>query len=438
MSWKDQYRAKIMTAENALDLIASGNRVVVQHAAGEPSYLLEVLVKKKDQYRNVEIVHQVPMGKCEYCKEGMEPHFRHNSIFAGKNSRKAIEEGRADFTPCYNFEIPRLFKDGYLPVDVALIHVTPPDADGNVSLGVSVDYSLPAARVAKVVIAQVNARMPRTYGECTLHVSQITAFVEHDAPLVELKPATIGEVEKAIGEHCATLVQDGDTLQLGIGSIPDAVLLFLKGKKDLGIHSEMISDGVVELAEAGVITNAKKNFNHGKSIVTFLMGTQRLYDYVHENPMIEMKTVDYVTNPTIIMQNDNMVSINSCVQVDFSGQVCSESIGREQISGPGGQVDFVRGTSMGKNGRSIIAMPSTAAKGTVSKIVPDLDPGAFVTTPRNDVHYIVTEYGVAGLRGKTLRQRAKLLIQIAHPAFREGLIHTFEERFHCKFADVTV
>ena len=227
-----------------------------------------------------------------------------------------------------------------------------------------------------------------------------------------------------------------DTLQLGIGSIPDAVLLFLKDKKDLGIHSEMISDGVVELAEAGVITNARKNFNHGKSIVTFVMGTRRLYEYVNNNPTIEMKPVDYVTNPLIVMQNDNMVCINSCVQVDFTGQVCSESIGREQISGPGGQVDFVRGASLSKNGRSIIAMPSSAAGGTISKIVPDLDPGAFVTTPRNDVDYIVTEYGIARLRGKSIKQRGKALIEIANPKFREELIREFEKRYHCVYADV--
>lgn len=436
MSWKAIYEQKRMNAGEALDLIASGDRVVVQHAAGEPSYLLDVLVEKKEQYRDVEIVHMVPLGKCAYCDPGMEPHFRHNSLFSGKNTRKAIAENRADYTPCYNSEIPRLFRDGYLPVDVALVHVAPPDEDGNLSLGISVDYTLQAAKSAKKIIAQVNKYMPRTYGESTLHVSEITALVEHDAPILELMPGPISDVEKAIGEHCASLINDGDTLQLGIGSLPDAVLLFLKDKKDLGIHTEMFSDGVMELVKAGVITNAKKNYHPGRMVAAFLMGTSKLYEFVHENPMVEMMPVDYVTSPVTISRNDNMVSINSCVQIDFTGQVSSESIGREQISGPGGQVDFVRGTSMGENGRSIIAMPSTAAKGKISKIVPDLDPGAFVTTPRNEVHYIITEYGIAPMRGKNLRQRAKLLIGIAHPDFRRELTREFEERYGCGIEDV--
>lgn len=432
------YDRKLMTAGQALDLINSGDRVVVQHAAGEPSHLLDVLVEKREQYRDVELVHMVPLGKCAYCAEGMERHFRHNSLFAGKNTRQALLDGRADYTPCYNSEIPRLFRDGYLLVDAALIHVSPPDAEGNLSLGISVDYTLQAAHSAKTVIAQVNRNMPRTCGESTLHASQITALVEHDAPILELRPGPISDVEKAIGGNCARLICDGDTLQLGIGSLPDAVLLFLKDKKDLGIHTEMFSDGVVDLVKAGVITNARKNFHPGKMVAAFLMGTRKLYDFVHENPMVEMKPVDYVTSPFVIMRNDNMVSINSCVQVDFTGQVSSESIGREQISGPGGQVDFVRGASMGKNGRSIIAMPSTAAKGAISKIVPDLDEGAFVTTPRSEVQYIVTEYGIAPMRGKSLRQRGKLLIQIAHPSFREELIREFERRYKCAINDVKV
>ncbi len=437
MSWREEYERKIMTAQEALSLIHSGDRVAVQHAAGEPSYLLEVMVANREQYRGVEIVHQVPMGKCEYCKEGMEPYFRHNSIFSGKNSAQAIAEGRADYTPCFNFEIPKLFTEGPLPLDAALIHVTPPDEDGYVSLGISVDYTRPAVTAAKTVIAQVNQKMPRTFGDALIHISEITAFVLHDAPIIELTPPKIGEIERAIGENCAKLIHDGDTLQLGIGAIPDAVLMFLKDKKDLGIHSEMISDGVVELAEAGVITNARKNFNPGKSIVTFLMGTRRLYDYVDNNPNIIMRSVDYVTNPTVIMQNDHMISINSCVQVDLTGQVCSESIGHRQISGPGGQVDFVRGATMSKGGKSIIAMPSTT-KGTISKIVMDLTPGSFVTTSRNDVDYVVTEYGIAHLKGRTLLQRGKMLIQIAHPDFREDLIRQYEERYHCRYEEVAV
>ena len=324
--------------------------------------------------------------------------------------------------------LPKLFKTT-MPVDVALIQVTPPDEHGYCSLGVSVDYTKPAAEAAKTVIAQVNDRMPRTMGESFIHVTEIDCFVEHSAPIIELGAPKIGDVERAIGENCASLISDGDTLQLGIGAIPDAVLLFLKDKKDLGIHSEMFSDGVVELVEAGVVTNKKKTFHPGKMVVTFLMGSKKLYDFVNNNPTVEMYPVDYVNDPVVIMKNDNIVSINSCVQADLMGQVCSESIGLTQISGVGGQVDFVRGAMMAKNGKSIIAMPSTAGKGKFSKIVPLLDEGAAVTTSRNDVDYIVTEYGIAALRGKTLRERAKALIQIAHPDFREGLALEYEKRF---------
>jgi Acetyl-CoA hydrolase len=319
-------------------------------------------------------------------------------------------------------------------VDVALIHVSEPDQHGYCSFGVAVDYTKPAAECAKTVIAQVNRNMPRTLGDSFIHVSNIDYLVESDDPIIELSPPKIGEVECAIGKNCASLIQNGDTLQLGIGAIPDAVLLFLKDKHDLGIHSEMFSDGVVELVEAGVITNKKKNFHPGKSVVTFLMGTRRLYDYVDNNPEVEMYPVDYVNDPCVIARNDNLISINSCVQVDLMGQVVSTSVGLKQISGVGGQVDFVRGANMSKGGKTIMAMPSTAAKGKVSKIVPLIDEGASVTTSRYDVNYVVTEYGIAQLKGKTLRERAQALITIAHPDFRPELIQAFEERFHSKFS----
>jgi 4-hydroxybutyrate CoA-transferase len=307
------------------------------------------------------------------------------------------------------------------------------DEHGFFSFGVSNDYTKPAAEAAKIVIAQVNDKMPRTMGDSFIHISDIDYIVEANHEIIELKPPKIGEIERAIGENCASLVEDGSTLQLGIGAIPDAVLLFLKDKKDLGIHSEMISDGVLELVEAGVITNKAKSIHPGKIIVTFLMGTKRLYDFIDNNPVVEMYPVNYVNDPRVIMQNSKMVSINSCVQVDLMGQVSSESVGLTQISGVGGQVDFVRGANMCKDGKSIIAMPSTAAKGKVSKIVPLLDEGAAVTTGRNDVDYIVTEYGIAKLKGKTLKDRAKALISIAHPDFKDGLIEEFEKRFNCKF-----
>lgn len=429
MEWKEVYQSRIISAERALDEIKSNSRIVFGHAAGEPKHLVKTLVSKKDQYENVEIAHMVSLGTSEYAKPGMEKHFRHNALFVGGGTRKAVEEGRADFTPCFFHEVPKFFKNGSLPVDAALIQVTPPDEEGYVSLGVSVDYTLGAARNAKLVVAQVNSMMPCTGGDSKMHVSEIDYFVKFDEPIFELKPPTIGEVEKAIGENCAKLINDGDTLQLGIGAIPDAVLLFLKDKKDLGIHSEMISDGVLELVKAGVITNSKKSIHKGKSVVTFLMGTQKLYDYVNNNSEVELYPVDYVNNPIVVMKNDNIVAINSCVQVDLMGQVASESVGLKQISGTGGQVDFVRGAAMASSGKAIMAMPSTAAKGTVSKIVPLLDEGAAVTTLRTDVDYIVTEYGIASLKGKSLRERARELINITHPDFREQLKMVYEDRF---------
>lgn len=428
MDWKKEYEKKLITAEEAVKHIKSGDRVVIGHAVGEPSYLVDAMVANAASYENVEIVHMVAMGKCEYAKEGMEKHFRHNAIFVGGNTRKAVESGKADYTPCFFSEVPALFQSS-LPVDVVLMQLSTPDEHGYCSFGTSVDYTKPAAKSAKLTIAQINKNMPRTMGDSFIHVSELDYLVEHDAPIIELQPPKIGDVEKEIGRYCASLVNDGDTIQLGIGAIPDAVLTFLKDKKDLGIHSEMFSDGVLELFELGVITNKKKTLSPGKTVVTFLMGTKKLYDFVNDNPSIEMRPVDYVNDPRVIMLNDNMVSINSCVQVDLMGQVCSESVGIRQISGVGGQVDFVRGAAMSKNGRAIIAMPSTAAKGSISKIVPTLDEGSAVTTSRNDVDYIVTEYGIAALKGKTLKQRAAALIKIAHPDFRAKLAEEYKNRF---------
>jgi len=398
MDWKEYYHSHMATAAEAVGRIRSGDRVVLEHACGEPVYLVDKLVENAAAYRDVEIVHMVAMGKGAYCLPENAGHFRHNSLFVGSSTRRAVESGQGDFTPCFFFEIPRLFHTT-LPVDVAMVSVTPPDGEGRVSLGVSCDYTLAAVKAAKTVIAQVNP----------------------------------GDVERAIGQNCAALIPDGATLQLGIGAIPDAVLLFLKDKKDLGIHSEMFSDGVVELAEAGVITNAKKTLKPGKFVVTFLMGTKRLYDFVNNNPDVEMQPVDYVNDPFVIARNDKLISINSCVQMDLMGQAASESVGLKQISGTGGQVDFVRGASASKGGVSIMAFPATAAKGTVSKIVPFLDHGSAVTTCRCDVDYAVTEYGTAHLKGETLRTRARNLIAIAHPDFRAPLVEEFEKRFHCAF-----
>lgn len=427
MDWKSYYQAHVISGEEAVSKIRSGDRIVIGHACGEPSFLVETMVRHAEDYQNVEVVHMVAMGECSYAQPGMEKHFRHNAIFAGGKTRDAINSGRGDFTPCFFFEVPKLFYTT-MPIDVVMITVTPPDEQGMVSLGVSVDYGYEAVKAAKIVIAQVNNQMPFTYGNL-IPVERINYFVEHSAPIIELPPPKIGDVERAIGENCASLVHDGDTLQLGIGAIPDAVLAALKDKRDLGIHSEMFSDGVVDLVETGVITNQRKTCNKGKFVANFLMGTRRLYNFVDHNPDVLVMPVDYVNNPAIIAQNDNLVSINSCVQVDLMGQVSSESIGKKQISGVGGQVDFIRGAALSKGGRSIIAMPSTASKGKVSRIVVLLDEGATVTTSRADVDYIVTEYGVAHLKGRTLRERGEALIKIAHPNFRDKLQEKFDRRF---------
>ena len=428
MTWRTWYKEHLFTPAQAVQQIKSGQRVVVAHACGEPSIILDALVAPAAQYENVEIIHMVAMGKAAYCQPQYDKNFHHNAFFLGGSTRAAAAEGRVDFTPVYFSEIPGLLREDLRP-NVTLLQCSPPDAHGYVSLGVSVDYTKPAAEASDLVIAQVNQNMPRTLGDSFLHVTQIGCLVEADTPVIELAPPKIGDVERAIGENVASLVRDGDTLQLGSGAIPDAVLLFLKEKNDLGIHTEMFSDGVVELVEAGVITNKAKTLHRGQSVATFLMGTRRLYDYVNNNPAVAMYPVDYVNDPYVIGQNDNLVSINSCVQVDIMGQVVSTSAGLRQISGVGGQVDFVRGANLSKGGRAIMAMPSTTGKGKISKIVPFLDQGSAVTTTRNEVNYVITEYGIAKLKGKSLRQRAEALIRIAHPDFRDELTAEFRRRY---------
>jgi len=414
------YRHKIVSAEQALRVVKSGDRVVLGHACGEPPVLVEALVARAPELRNVEIVHMVAMGPAVFARPGMEDSFRFNGFFLGAPTRKAVQENRGAFTPCFFSEVPRLFKRGILPVDVMLLQVTPPDEQGFCSYGLSGDYTQAATEAAKIVIAQMNANLPHTAG-IKIHVDAVTWIVEHDSPIVELAPASVGQVEHRIAEHIASLIPDEATLQLGIGAIPEAALLALGDKRDLGIHSEMFSDGVVALAEIGVVTNRKKTINQGKFIVTFLMGTKKLYNFVHNNPAVELHPVDYVNDPCIIGQHRNMISINAALQVDLMGQVNAEMIGGVQFSGIGGQVDFVRGTSRSIGGKSIIALPSTASKGTISRIVPTLDAGTAVSTSRNDVQYVVTEYGIADLRGKTLQQRAQALSAIAHPDFRDML-----------------
>ncbi|MCL1993637.1 MAG: 4-hydroxybutyrate CoA-transferase [Spirochaetes bacterium] len=427
--WKKLYKERVTSADEAVKHIKSGDRVFLAHATGESLLLTEAMVRNAASYEDVEIVHMVAMGKGEYCKPEHAKNFRHNALFVGTPTRQAVAEGRGDFTPVFIHHIPGLLETTLKP-DVVLLQLSPPNEEGYCSFGISVDYTKPAAENAKITIAQINKNMPFTLGDSLIHVSKLDHIVEHDSPLIELKPPTLGETEIAIGKNCASLVRNGDCLQLGIGGIPDAVLAGLTDKNDLGIHTEMFSDGVVDLARKGIVNNARKNFNTGKFISAFLMGTRKLYDFVDKNPEVEMHPFTYCNNPIIAGKNDNLVSINSCVQVDLMGQVVSDCIGELQISGVGGQVDFVRAASFSKGGRSILAMPSCVKGKGVSKIVPFIDHGAAVTTSRFDVDYIVTEFGIAHLRGQTLRERAFRLIEIAHPDFRDGLKKEFERRFH--------
>jgi len=430
MNWQEIYKQKLTTADSAVKQIRSGQRVVVGHACGSPEVLIKAMLAQKEAYRNVEIVHMVSMGPSEYCLPENSSQFIHNSIFAGPTTREAINLGRAIFTPCHFSLIPRLFTENILPVDVVLCMLSTPDEHGFCSFGVSVDYTKPAAECAKVVIAEVTPYMPRTLGNSFIHVSKIDSIVECNSMPINLPSPRITSLDEAVGRNCAELIRDGDCLQLGIGATPDAILRFLKNKKHLGIHTEMFSDGVVDLVRDGVIDCSKKNFHPGKMVATFFMGTEKLYRFVHNNPMVEMFSVDYTNNPAVIARNNNMVSINSALEVDFSGQVVADTIGYKQYSGTGGQADFVRGAAWSKGGRSIIAFHSTAAGGKVSRIRSHIEEGAAVVTNRADVHFIVTEYGIADLRGKSVVERAKSLINIAHPDFRNELSQEFQRIFH--------
>jgi len=425
MKWKKQYESKLVTAQEAVQKIRSGDRVVVGHACGSPDVLLRAMVDNKEAYRNVELVHFVPMGVSDYCLPENSSYFIHNAMFAGPTTRRAIHDGRAVFTPTHLSQAVRLFRKKILPVDVTLCMLSVPDEHGYCSFGVSVDYTKPAAESSKIVVAEITPHMPRTLGDSFIHVSDIDYIVECDSKPIIMQPPKIGPIDEAIGGYCAELIRDGDCLQLGIGAVPDAILGFLHDKRDLGIHTEMFSDGVVDLVEKGVITCARKNFHPNKMVANFFMGTEKLYKFVHNNPMVEMFTADYTNNPIIVAKNDNLVSINSSLQVDFTGQAASESVGYRQYSGTGGQADFARGAAMSKGGRAILAFHSTAGNGTVSKIVPHLDEGAVVTLTRTDTQYIVTEYGIADLVGKSVPQRAEALIGVAHPDFRGELKKQF-------------
>jgi 4-hydroxybutyrate CoA-transferase len=408
------------TPADAVWAVQSGQRVYLQGGCAVPFGLVDALMQRAEDLRDVEIVHMHTEGPAPYVAPEMQGRFRHNALFIGSNVREAVNAGRADVTPVFLSDIPDLFETT-LPLDVALIQVSPPDRAGYCSLGISVDCARPASLAARRVIAQVNPRMPRTHGDSFLHTSQIDILVDGAAELTEVECPEPDEVARRIGHHVVTLIEDEATLQTGIGTIPNAVLASLRDHKRLGVHTEMFSDGLLELVESGVVDCSAKTYHPGKIVASFVMGSRRLYDFVDDNPLIEMHAVSFTNDPFTIARNDRMVAINSAIEVDLTGQVCADSIGHKRYSGFGGQLDFVRGAARSQRGRPIIAMPSTASGGRYSRIVPELRPGAGVVTTRGDVRFVVTEYGIADLHGRTLRDRARSLIDIAHPAFRDEL-----------------
>jgi 4-hydroxybutyrate CoA-transferase len=423
-NWRSLYRERLTSALCATARIQSGQRVFIGSNCAEPQALVDALPLHADRLVDTEIVHIMTLGDAPYSQARFAKPFHHNAFFIGANVREAVNACRADYTPIFLSEIPNLFRSGQFPLDVALIMVSPPDIHGYCSLGISVDVVHAAVETAGLVIAEVNSHMPRTLGDCCLHVSEIDAFVESDRPLLELPSPPQTEVTRAIGQNVANLIENGSTLQMGIGAIPDAVLACLTQKQDLGVHTEMFSDGLLPLVEAGVVNGRRKTLYPHKIVASFCMGSRALYDFVDNNPSIEFHPTEVVNDPFVISQNEKMIAINAAIEVDLTGQVCADSIGERFYSGIGGQVDFLRGAARSKGGKPIIALPSTATlhDGTqVSRIVANLQPGAGIVTSRGDVHYVVTEWGVAFLHGKSVRERALALVEIAHPDFRDEL-----------------
>ena len=428
-SWSKIYESKVTTAEQAVKAIKSGDRIFLTGNCSVPQVLLGALVNRAHDLEEVEICHALTLGASDYVKPEMEGHIRVNALFIGPNVRQAVQEGRADYTPNLLSEFPLLFSRGVLPLDAAFVHLSRPDEHGFCSYGIETGLTKTPAEAAKIIIAEVNPHMPRCLGDSFIHVSRLDYIVPVDYPLIEL-PMTEGgltDLHVRIAEHIAELIPDEATMQMGIGAIPDAVLQFLYHKKDLGVHTELFSDSVIDLVEAGVLTNARKTLHPGKIIAGFMLGTKRLYDWADDNPIIELHRTEYINDPFVIAQNRRQVAINSAIEVDLTGQVCADSIGPKLYSGVGGQLDFVYGAARSKGGVPIIALPSTAKGDQISRIVPMLKQGAGVVTTRNHVHYVVTEYGVAELYGKTIRQRAQSLIGIAHPAFRDELTQAARE-----------
>jgi 4-hydroxybutyrate CoA-transferase len=426
-AWLDSYRRKRCSAEEAVRQIQSDSTVYIHPGCAEPEKLVAAMVGRAGELRNVNVIHLLTRGNADYVRPEMEGKFRHIAFFAGANVREAINQGRADFIPVFLSEVEALFGTAF-PIDVALIQVSPPDEHGFCSFGVGVDATKTAADRARVVIAQVNPKMPRTLGDSFIHLNKIHYVVEAADEILEYPQGEVSDVARRIGRNIADLIEDGSTLQMGIGEIPDAVLSFLTGKQDLGIHTEMVSDGVIDLIERGIINNERKSLHPGKIILGFVLGTRRLYEFIDNNPIFEFHPCQYANDPFIISRNDRMVAINSALEVDLTGQVCSDSLGFRFYSGIGGQVDFIRGSARSKGGKPIIALPSTARNASISRIVPRLAEGAGVVTTRGDVHYVITEYGTAYLHGKTIRERCRALIAIAHPSFRESLEKAAAER----------
>lgn len=427
------YANRIVNPEKAVEVVKSGDRVYLHANSCYPELLVKALCNRYNELNDVEICHLTSFTTAPYVAHEMSGHFRHNALFTGNNVRKAVQEGRADFTPIFLSEIPILFESGKFPIDVCLLHLSMPDAHGYCSFGVSNECSKIAAENSKVILAQINKKMPRVLGDNFIHIDKIDFIVECDEDLPELPMVdpNMGKEEKAvyrkIAENISTLIKDGDTLQMGIGAIPDAVLPYLREKNDLGIHTEMFSDSLIDLIELGVVNGDKKSLLPGKVVSSFVIGTKKIFEYIDDNSLIEFRTSKFVNDPFTIARNDNMISINSCIQVDITGQVCSDSMGPKIYSGFGGQVDFTRGAARSKGGKPILAFSSTCKNDTISKIIPFLTAGAGVTTSRGDVHYLITEFGIADLFGKTLRQRAELLIGIAHPNFRDELTQKAKE-----------
>jgi 4-hydroxybutyrate CoA-transferase len=431
MDWKTLYQQKTVTAEEAVKHIKSGDRVVVAQSTAEPFPLTDALAADVNRLHDVEVVMNNPLTDTFFAKPEAQGHFNLNLLFVSGTTRKAVKEGRVDFTPCYFYQFPELFRTTLVP-DVALIQVSRPDKHGYCSCGINIDYQKSAAQNAKIVIAETNAQMPRTLGDTSIHVSEIDYLIETDRPVREFPAPEANEEAQKIGQYVASLIENGSNLQFGFGAVPEAAIPYLMGKKDLGVYTEMFSDRVLDLILSGAVTNKNNPLHPGKIVTSIVMGSKRLYDYVDDNNNVVMYPIDFVNHPANLMRVPKLVAVNACVQVDFAGQVVAESIGPMQISGVGGQVDFVRGAAMSEGGKSVIVCPSTAQKGKVSRIVPFIDEGAAVTTGRNDVQYVVTEYGIAELKGKTLRQKARALINIAHPDFREQLSEAFEAKFHEK------